>query len=139
MIKTPDALDKKYQTQCQIFMLNKLPSILAFVSTSAFESFSSEALLTEGWNYVNASGNTDYIATGQRFLQICTLYHLISTEAVNTLTGDDGSAPLKGLYAKEDLVNNVTANHSRGPRLVDELLKHDGNAGSISQAILEVR
>lgn len=126
------------QIQCQIFVLNKLPFILAYIVTSSFDTFSSEQFLLDGWSFLNTTNNNEHLQIYKRFLQICSFHHLITSESVANLVGEDGSTSLKGLYAKDDLVVQVTANHTRGPRLVDEVLKNDGNAGSISQAIHEV-
>lgn len=78
--------------------------------------------------------------TGFRFLHTCSLHHLMTQQAAAQLIGNDEllSRMSKGLYTKDDLFAQVHSNHTRGPKLVDELVRSDGSAGSISQAVVEV-
>lgn len=129
--------DPAYQAQCRIYLHNKLPSLLAFIA--AIEPIPTEQYLRELWNELQTTENTDNISTAKHFLHICALHHLISVESVTTLTGEDASSTTaKGLFPKQALVDQVRGNATRGPRLVDELIKNDGNAGPIAQAIVEV-
>lgn len=79
--------------------------------------------------------------TGSRFLHTCSLHHLMTTQAAAQLMGNEEplSSMSKGLYAKDELVSQVRVSHLRGPKLVDELVRGDGSAPFISQAIVEVR
>lgn len=137
MIKTADAEDDLYHDQCQTFILAKLPAILSFIATSAFDSFASEDALLNSWNILSTSTIANSLSTGRRFLHICTFHHLLTSESIANIISEETNLS-KGLYAKDDLITQVAANHTRGPRLVDELLKKDGNANNISQAIMEV-
>lgn len=125
------------QTQCQIFIQNKLPALLSMISASSFNSFSTEQAITDSWNQILPHlSNEDLLSTGGRFLHTCALHHLISLQNVASLT--ESTSTSKGLYAKDDLVAQVISNHARGPKLVDELVRIDGSVGSISQALVEV-
>jgi len=98
-----------------------------------------EQYVQELWNELSTIGNAESIATARHFLHVCVLHHLISADAVLSLTGEDAnSTTAKGLFPKQALVDQVRGNATRGPRLVEELAKNDGNAGPIAQAIVEV-
>lgn len=64
----------------------------------------------------------------------------MSPQTTNQLIGSEEvtTSFSKGLYSKDDLVTQVISNHSRGPKLIEELVRSDGSAGSLSQAIVEV-
>lgn len=126
-----------YQAQCRIYLHNKLPAILTLIAS--FEPLPTEQYLQELWNDLNTVGSADNLATAKHFLHVCVLHHLITADAVQSLTGEDSNATsAKGLFPKQALVEQVKANATRGPRLVDELTKNDGNAGAIGQAVVDV-
>lgn len=126
-----------YQAQCRIYLHNKLPAVLALIA--GFELLPTEQYLQELWNDLSTMGSTDNLTAAKHFLHICTLHHLISPDAVQSLTGEDpNSTSAKGLFPKQALVEQVKANPARGPRLIDELSKNDGNAGAIGQAVVDV-
>jgi len=132
-----------HRQQCQIFIQNKLPIILAMISASSFSSFSSEQAVTDAWHQVTGVEVSDphFLTTGFRFLHICTLHHLISAQAASQLMmghEEFSVSPVKGLYSKDDLVAQVNMHHSRGMKLVEDLVRADGSAGPLSQAIVEV-
>lgn len=137
LYKSQDTSHAAYQDRCQTYLLNKLPSILASIVGSAYEPFSSADLLTDMWNYVSALANADATTTVRRFMHICAVHHLIPAEVVVEITGEAASG-LTGFQSKDDLLAQVVANHSRGPKLVEELLQKDGNAMSISRAVTDV-
>ncbi len=129
------------QQQCQIFIQNKLPALLSMISASSFNSFSTEQAISDAWHQVTPLlSSQDRLSTGATLLHTCTLHHLMSSQLAVQLLGSE--EPLnglsKGLYSKDDLVAQITSNHTKGPKLVDELVRTDGRAGSISQAIVEV-
>lgn len=137
LTKPPQAQDPMYQAQCRIFLHNKLPSILAFIA--AAEPMPTEQYMQELWNELSTIGNAESLAAVKRFLHVCILHHLISADAVQSLTGEDASSnSAKALFPKQALVNQVKSNAAIGLRLVDELGKNDGNAGPVAQAIVEV-
>jgi len=126
-----------YEAQCRIFLHNKLPTILALIAS--FESLPTEQYLSELWNDLNTLGSPEAASAAKHFLHVCVLHRLISADTVQSLTGEDSnSTSAKGLFPKQALVDQVNGNASRGPRLVDELAKNDGNAGPVSQAIVEI-
>jgi len=136
-----DSPPSLYLMQCQVFVQNKLPVVLASIASSSF-MIPTEQLLTEAWPRISPTlyGNGT-VSVGKIFLHVCSLLHLISTETAATLA-DDGTATMslpKGLYSKDDLVSQVEASHSRCHKLIEELLRNDGNASPISHAVVEVR
>jgi hypothetical protein len=143
ILKTQQADPKSqlcYQ-QCQVFVQNKLPVLLSMISASSFNSFSTEQNITEAWNQVMPLLTTqELLTTGLHCLHTCSLHHLITHQVSSQLIGSEelSSTMSKGLYTKGDLIIQVTSNHSRGPKLVEELVRSDGSAGFISQAIVEV-
>jgi len=137
LTKPSHASDPKYEAQCRIYLHNKLPTILALIAS--FEPLPTEQYLSEVWNDVNTLGSPVAAAAAKHFLHVCVHHRLITADTVQSLTGEDSnSTSAKGLFAKQALVDQVSRNASRGPRLVDELAKNDGNAGPVSQAIVEI-
>ncbi|KAL2421279.1 Mediator of RNA polymerase II transcription subunit 5 [Exophiala dermatitidis] len=130
ILKTQQSKSIYYQ-QCQLFVQNKLPILLSMISGSSFNSFNTEQAIIDGWAY------QDLGAVASRFLHTCSLHHLLTAQAVSQLLGSEENNTTK-LYAKDDLVSQVRASHTRGPKLVDELVRSDGSAGSISQALVEI-
>ncbi|OQU99489.1 hypothetical protein CLAIMM_05117 [Cladophialophora immunda] len=127
--------------QCQIFIQNKLPALLSMISASSFNSFSTEQAITEAWQQVvSLLSSQDLLLTGVRLLHVCTLHHLIPAQVASQLVGTEDMLKglSKGLFGKDDLVAQVNANHIRGPKLVEELIRSDGSASFISQAIVEI-
>lgn len=127
-----------YHAQCRIFLHNKLPMMLATIA-NPLQPLPTEQYLHDLWNELGAQGNEEVLSVARHFFHICVHHHLISQEGCQTLTGEDGNASsAKGLFSKQALVDQVKANATRGPRLVEELAKNDGNAGFFSQAIVEI-
>ncbi|KIV78507.1 hypothetical protein PV11_10217 [Exophiala sideris] len=127
--------------QCRIFVQNKLPNLLSMVSASSFNSFDTQQTITDAWTQVISQlSGQEIMLTGFHFLHTCSLHHLITQQAAIQLAGNEEalSGMSKGLYTKDDLVSQVVGNHTRGPKLVEELVRSDGSAGFISQAIVEI-
>ncbi|OAG34361.1 hypothetical protein AYO21_11479 [Fonsecaea monophora] len=127
--------------QCQIFIQNKLPALLSMISASSFNSFNTERAMTDSWHQVvSLLSSQDLLLTGARLLHVCTLHHLLPAQIAVQLVGNEDTLKglSKGLYAKDDLVAQVHANPTRGPKLVEELTRSDGSAGFISQAVVEI-
>ncbi|KAI1621251.1 mediator complex, subunit Med5 [Exophiala viscosa] len=127
--------------QCRTFVQNKLPNILSMLSASSFNSFDTQQTITDAWTQVvpQLSGQ-EIMLIGFHFLHTCSLHHLLTQQAAIQLVGNEEalSGMSKGLYTKDDLVSQVMGNHTRGPKLVEELVRSDGSAGFISQAIVEI-
>ncbi|KAK5059644.1 mediator complex subunit [Exophiala sideris] len=120
--------------------MNKLPNLLSMVSASSFNSFDTQQTITDAWTQVISQlSGQEIMLTGFHFLHTCSLHHLITQQAAIQLVGNEEalSGMSKGLYTKDDLVSQVVGNHTRGPKLVEELVRSDGSAGFISQAIVE--
>ncbi|KAK5026233.1 mediator complex subunit [Exophiala sideris] len=121
--------------------MNKLPNLLSMVSASSFNSFDTQQTITDAWTQVISQlSGQEIMLTGFHFLHTCSLHHLITQQAAIQLVGNEEalSGMSKGLYTKDDLVSQVVGNHTRGPKLVEELVRSDGSAGFISQAIVEI-
>jgi mediator of RNA polymerase II transcription subunit 5 len=135
---SPESLS--YQ-QTRIFLQNKLPNLLSMISASSFNGFDTEQTITDAWGQVVPQLSTrELLLTGSRFLHTCSLHHLITHTSSLQLLGNEDmvSGMSKGLYTKDDLISQVVANHTRGPKLVEELVRSDGSAGFISHAVVEV-
>ncbi|KIW17898.1 hypothetical protein PV08_05093 [Exophiala spinifera] len=127
--------------QCRVFLQNKLPSLLSMISASSFNGFDTEQTIVETWPLALGQLSTpELMSVGFRFIYICSLHRLVSHSTSIQLIGNDDSISglSKGLYAKDDLVSQVISNHTRGPKLVEELIRSDGSAGSISHALVEI-
>ncbi|KAK5943289.1 mediator complex subunit [Knufia obscura] len=135
--KPSSSFEPMYQAQCRIYLHNKLPAVLALIAS--FEPLPTEQYLQELWNDLSTLGNSEVASVAKHFLHICVHHRLISADTVQNLTGEDlNSTSAKGLFPKQALVDQVSGNASRGPRLVDELAKNDGNAGPVGLAIVEI-
>jgi hypothetical protein len=127
--------------QCQIFIQSKLPVLLSMISASSFNSFNTDEAITDAWHQASPLLTSQVLlTTGYKCLHTCSLHHLISPQIAAQLIGSEEltASFSKGLYSKDDLVTQVISNHSRGPKLIEELVRSDGSAGSLSQAIVEV-
>ena len=130
-----------HSPQANLFIRNKLPSILATISGSSFGVVSAEQVITSSWNQVRAELTApDLLACGNHFLNVCSLHHILPSDSAHQLIGDQDlvSHLPKALYSKDDLVTQINANHSKLTKLVYELPTTDGNGAAISQAIVEV-
>lgn len=137
LTKPPYSEDSVYQTQCCIFLFNKLPVILAEIASS-LQVVSAESYLLELWTELCTSQRRNTVAIAKQFMHICSLHHLISAEQAQNVLGDTTDViATKGLVRKQALVSQVTANASRGTRLVDELSKNDGNVAAFVHAIVD--
>lgn len=120
--------------QCEVFIRNKLPALLAMISVSSFGSFLVEQTLRTLWSQLPDSW------TAQRFLHVCSLNQVLSPETGRQLIGNQeliSSLP-ESLLSKEDLIAQVNSNQTRTVRLVEELMQADGSAAAIAQALVEV-
>lgn len=124
--------------QTDMYVRNKLPAILSQISTSSFEAFSAEQALTDAWHQLDMS--PELLPSGKVFLHVCSLHHLISADAAGKLIDDDALIQTlpKALETKDELVSQLTANHSRSAKLIDELLSSSGKGAIISQALVEM-
>lgn len=127
--------------QCQVFIQSKLPVLLSMISASSFNSINTEEAISDAWHQVSSLlTSQDLLTAGHKCLHTCSLHLLISPQAASQLIGSEELIATfsKGLYSKDDLLSQVMSNHSRGPKLIEELVRSDGSAGPLSQAIVEV-
>ena len=127
--------------QCLIFVQNKLPALLSMVSAASFNSFNTEQAISDAWHQIMPLLSTqELLFIGANFLHVCSLLHLLSTTSAVQLIGNyellQGLS--KGLYTKDVLIEQVTLNHARGPKVIEELIRGEGSAGFMSQAVVEV-
>jgi hypothetical protein len=127
--------------QCRLFIQSKLPALLSMISATSFNSFSTEQAITDTWHQVMPLlSDQTLLSIGAHFLHVCSLVHLLPGPAVAPLVGNEDllKGLSKGLYTKDVLVDQVNSSHARGPKLVEEMIRGDGSAGYISQAVVEV-
>ena len=126
--------------QTDLFIRNKLPSILSAIVGSSFGMVSSEQAITSSWEKIKTELTTaELLLSGQVFVHVCSLHHLLPSEAANQLIGSQqvtSNLP-KALRSKDDIVSQINAGHSRIDKLVDELVHVDGSGAAISQAMVE--
>ncbi|KAF4613413.1 hypothetical protein G7Y89_g15474 [Cudoniella acicularis] len=141
-------------TLLRSFLINKIPLILATLTTSLFPPLTSEYCITEALSHVDtnafptlsnmfdesSTNNMFSDSVRQDFCFACCLHGLIVEASIETLLGDIPmqSLPGGGRYAKEDLVQQCLTDPARAEGLIDELENMDGNVGAVSQAITEV-
>lgn len=127
-------IDTPLAQHYELFIRNKLPAILSLITASSFGSFSAEQILTTMWPQIESW-------TARRFLHVCSLNQVISSEAARQLIANEElltSLP-ESLLTKDELVAQVSSNQSRTVRMVEGLLNSDGSAPAITQALVEVR
>ena len=120
--------------QVELYIRNRLPATLATISQSSFESFSAEQALLDAWPNLPKS------PCAQRFLHACSLHGLIAPEKAAELIDDQElSAKLaKSLYAKDEVVTQISSSLANAERLLKELLHGEANGMVISQAFVEI-
>lgn len=137
------------------FLINKVPVLLANLSTQLFPPVTSEYCITQALGQVDttafptlsnmfdeASNGNNMFSDSVRsdFCFACCLHGLIAESSIEELLGDIPmqSLPAGGRYVKDDLVQQCLADPQRAEVLISELENMDGNVGAISQAITEV-
>jgi mediator of RNA polymerase II transcription subunit 5 len=136
------------------FLINKVPLLLATLSTSLFPPLTSEYCITEALGHVDTnafptlstlfdeSSNNNMFSDSVRqdFCFACCLHGLLQESSITTLLGDIPmqSLPAGGRYVKDDLVQQCLSDPEKAEGLIDELEHMDGNVGAVSQAITEV-
>lgn len=141
-------------TLLKSFLINKVPLLLATLSSSLFPPLTSEYCITEALNHVDtnafptfsnmfdesSTNNLFSDSVRQDFCFACCLHGLIAESSIETLLGDVPlqSLPAGGRYVKDDLVQKYLSDPERAEGLIDELEHMDGNVGAVSQAITEV-
>lgn len=124
--------------QAHLLVRNKLPSILTTISGSSFGLVASEATIVSAWNDIKGDLETpELLNCGRRFLTVCSLHHLISTEIAKELSEED-PAPAGGLLVKEELLAQANSNPARLTKLADDLVQTNGSAASVAQAVVEL-
>lgn len=124
--------------QCELYIRNRLPVLLETISQSSFETFPAESALRMAWSQLDLSSSI--LPHAHRFLHVCSLHNLISSDKAIELIGDEQVlVPFtKTLHTKDDLVNQLTGNQSKVSGLVEEMLTSEGNGVVIAQAIVEI-
>lgn len=136
------------------FLINKLPTLLTGLTGSMFPPLTSEFCITEALSHVDtnafptfsamfddsSSSNMFSESVRQEFCFACCLHGLIAEESIERLLGEVPmqTLPASGRYTKESLVQQCLSDPERAEGLVDELERMDGNAGAVSQALVEV-
>lgn len=136
------------------FLINKIPLLLATLSSSLFPPLTPEYCITEALSQVDtaafptlsnmfddsSANNMFSDSVRQDFCFACCLHGLIAEDSIESLLGDIPmqSLPAGGRYMKEDLVQQCLSDSERTEILISELEQMDGNVGAVSQAITEV-
>lgn len=138
LTKSPRRGVATFNTQCCIFIYNKLPNVLADISLLS-ELIQPQQELLQFWSELSSLQTSEALAIARQFMRICNLHNLVASEQLENILGDTITLPIsKGLASGQALFNQVMANASRGTRLVDELLKNDGNVAAFAHAIKDV-
>lgn len=137
------------------FLINKVPLLIATLSSSLFPPLTPEFCITEALGQVDTNifptfssmfdesshGNTFSDSVRQDFCFACCLHGLIAEDSIERLLGEIPmqTLPAGGRYSKEDLVQQCLSDPERTESLIEELEHMDGNMGAVSQAITEVK
>ncbi|OTB06195.1 hypothetical protein M426DRAFT_319265 [Hypoxylon sp. CI-4A] len=136
------------------YLINKLPLLLATLSTSMYPPLSAQFCITEALSQVDTNAfptlsamfddthnnNTFTDSVRQDFCFACCLHGLIPESSIEGLLGEITyqTLPQAGRYVKEQLVEECMNDPERIPRLINELDNMDGNVGAVCQALAEV-
>jgi mediator of RNA polymerase II transcription subunit 5 len=139
---------------CRSYLTNKLPPLLSLAAESSLEPISPEQCLSQALQQVdseiasissttpNSSQHMSLLReVRQEFVLACHLHKLISTNSITSILGASPTQkqPHSSHYVKDDLIHQIRTNHSRADRLIGEVSAMQGNAGTIVQAVIEVR
>ncbi|KAI2471953.1 Med5-domain-containing protein [Annulohypoxylon bovei var. microspora] len=137
------------------YLINKLPLLLATLSTSMYPPLSAQFCITEALSQVdtnafptlsamfddtNNNNNTFTDSVRQDFCFACCLHGLIPESSIEGLLGEITyqNLPSGGRYVKEQLVEGCMEDPEKIPKLITELDNMDGNVGAVCQALAEV-
>ncbi|KAF7503950.1 hypothetical protein GJ744_002975 [Endocarpon pusillum] len=132
------------------FLANRLPPILCLISTSSLEPVPVNLCISQALGRIDLGafplsaydmgGRSSLAGVRQEFLFACALHRLIPEAGVEDLLGEKPmqSLPSHGLYEKDQLVQQISANAQRAEQLIKEIELMEGNAGAIVAAIIEV-
>jgi mediator of RNA polymerase II transcription subunit 5 len=133
------------------FLMNKLPPMLALISSSSLEPVSASLCISQALGRIDLGAfplsaydmerRSSLAGIRQEFLFACALHRLIPEASVENLLGENPmqTLPAHGLYEKDQLVQQIVSNSQRGEQLVREIELMEGNAGVVVTAIVEVR
>jgi mediator of RNA polymerase II transcription subunit 5 len=133
------------------FLMNRLPPILALISSSSLEPISANLCISQALGRIDLGAfplsayDMDKRSTladvRQEFLFACALHRIIPENNIEPLLGENPmqTLPAHGLYDKELLVQQISGTTQRGDQLVKEIELMEGNSGVIAIAIVEVR
>jgi mediator of RNA polymerase II transcription subunit 5 len=139
---------------CRSYLTNKLPPLLSLAAESSLEPISSEQCLSQALQQVDSEiasistatpNSSQYMSllrdVRQEFVLACHLHKLISTNSITSILGASPTQkqPHGNHYVKDDLIHQIRTNPSRADRLIGEISAMQGNAGTIIQALIEVR
>ena len=135
----------------QIFLVEKMPVLLALIATTSLEPISPESCISQALQQVetilalltstsSAQVVTHVTTVRQQFLAACSLHKVLPLNSIPNMPGLSSAIPnlVHGLYKKDELAQQIRANPARIVPLLKELTAMTGNAGAICQAIMEV-
>jgi mediator of RNA polymerase II transcription subunit 5 len=133
------------------FMMNRLPPILALISSSSLEPVPAGLCISQALGRIDLGAfplsaydmerRSSLAGIRQEFLFACALHRLIPEASVENLLGENPmqTLPSHGLYEKDQLVQQIVSNAQKGEQLIKEIELMEGNAGIVVAAIIEVR
>lgn len=154
-----NAIFRKESSETRIvlrsFLVNKVPLLLSFYSSSMFAPITPELCITQALSTVDTnafptfSSMFDESSTGamfgdsvrQEFCFACCLHGLLPEDSIERLLGEIPmqTLPAGGRYNKDQLVQQCISDSDRAESLLSDIEHMEGNTGAVSQAIIEVR
>lgn len=132
------------------FLTNRLPPMLSLISASSLEPVPASLCISQALGRIDLgafplsaydmSGQSSLAGVRQEFLSACAVHRLIPEASIENLLGEKPmqGLPSHGLYEKDQLVQQISANAQRAEQLIKEVALMEGNAGAIVTAITEV-
>jgi len=136
------------------FLFNKVPLLIANLSTSFFPPLTSEFCISEALTAVDTNIFPTFSSLGadssydnmfsdsviQNFCFACCLHGLLQESSIEGLLGDIPmqNLPPGGRNNKERVLQECLADPGKPEAYIEELENMDGNVGAVSQAITAV-
>lgn len=133
------------------FLMNRLPNLLVQISASSLTAVPATLCIQQALDRIDLSTfpisaydlerRSPLAGIRQEFLFACALHRLITEQSVEGLLGENPmqTLPFHGLYDRDQLVQQITANPVRGEHLINEIELMEGNAGVVANALVDVR
>lgn len=115
------------------FTINRLPLIVAALSSLALMPLNMPVIISQTMNRVNPAA-----PLREEFLNACALHGLLAVDNIELITGTKLSTHLPQRAHKTNLLQQYRNNPQQAEALVARLQDMDGNAAAYAEAVVDV-